>query len=226
MRFIAFTLALALPSLVFAQAEPAPPDYVPPSKRGVPPPPPTYTPPRPPEDANVPKWNASVKPRLVVTLADGPPGLPRVGYGGGVALGRALLPIGRARFGVGAAFAYDRVSRDGPSGGTQSLSHASFAFLLQLDAIIGRLRPFFTLGGGFSVGVYEDTTTPAIVSEVGVAGLVQVGAGLAVRVFEQLELGLRGEVDVTLSPATIADPPISIFQPGHFALSLDIGFRF
>lgn len=225
MAAFAIIAFLLLPSIVFAQAEPAPPDYIPPSKRGQPPPP-TYTPPRPPEDGNVPKWNASVKPRMVVTLAEGPPGLPRIGYGGGVAFGRALLPLGRARFGVGAAFAYDRVSREGDRGGTQALAHASFAFLLQLDAILGRFRPFFTVGGGFSVGIYEDTIGPAIVSEVGVAGLVQVGAGLAVRVYEGLELGLRGEVDVTLSPATIADPPINIFQPGHFALSLDIGFRF
>jgi hypothetical protein len=188
--------------------------------------PPHYTPPPAKEDANQPKWNVSVKPRLVVLLGEGPPGLPLVGYGGGVSIGRALATVRRIRFGLAAAFAYDRVSRSDDLGHDQSLSHASFAIAAQFDAIFNRLRPFLTLGGGFSVGTWQDTFGPDFVSDVSVAGLVQIGAGLAVRVYDQLELGLRSEVDFTFSPTQVGAPPVNVYQPGLFALSLDIGFRF
>ncbi len=220
----------ALAGLARAQAEQAPPEYVPPNRpsgpRATPPPTSPDAPPPPPRKVlpqDEPKWHALVAPRMVVRLGDGPAGLPVIGYGGGVAVGRALVPLGRARFGLGFRFAYDRVFADKPAplSGTQFLSHATFGVALQIDGIYGRVRPWGSVGGGMSVAVYEEPALPGIkgASLVGVAGLVQLALGLAVRVYESFELGLHGEFNFTFS-----DTPE--FTPGLFALALDIGFRF
>src|SRR6185503_13366381 len=114
-----------------------------------PPPPPKRLP------SDEPKWHALVAPRMVVRLGDGPPGLPQIGYGGGVAIGRALVPLGRARFGVGFRFGYDRIFRDRESAGTQALAHATFGASLFIDGLYSRLRPWLSVGGGMSVASYD-----------------------------------------------------------------------
>ena len=224
-----------LPALAWAQAEPAPEDYVPPYKRGL-----------PPERANepegpaqlpqtVPKWHIAVAPRMVVRLGDAPPGLPTIGLGGGVQVARALWPLGRTlRFGVGFDFAYDRLFHDkaAPATGTQFLSHATFAAVAIVDALVGkdgRVRPYLGVGGGLSVAAYEDPPPQAGlkgVSEVAALGLVHLTLGLGVRTWESFEIGVHGEVDFTFSDTTVGTPPKPIFQPGLFALALDLGFRF
>jgi hypothetical protein len=231
---LAFTLTLAFTRLAHAQAEPAPEDYVPPQKRGLPPEPGPGSSeglPRLPEA--IPRWHLAVAPRMAVRLGDGPPQLPVVGLGGGVQVARALVPLGRVvRFGVGFDFAYDRVYRDerAPASGTQFLSHATFAAVGVFDALVGpgaRVRPYLALGGGLSVAAYADPAAqPKAINEVAALGLLHAALGVGVRVWESFELGLHGEVDLTFSDTNVGDPPKPIFQPGLFALALDVGFRF
>src|SRR5438105_4115090 len=134
-----------------AQAEPAPAEAEP---APLPPPP-------PPLDLRLgPAWHLAVAAHFDVLFDDGPATVPMLGYGGGVQATRALLPVGRARFGVGADFAYERFARRAqldPS--TPHLAHATFAALLVLDALLGRLRPWLAVGGGFSVADYEEPMT-------------------------------------------------------------------
>lgn len=235
---------LLWPALALAQAEPAPPDYVPPppdapAEPGTPAPSPPAEPawpepngaPLPPPGEPPPKWRLAVAPRLGVLLAQGPSGLPQIGYGAGVSAARALVPLGRLRFGVGLDVAYDRFYRDkpAPDAGTQFLSHATFAAVALLDAVAGRFRPFLGVGGGLSVAAYEDPSSRGgvpSVSRVEVLGLVHLTGGLGVRVYESFELGLHGEVNLTFSNFQAGTPPRDVFQPGLFALGLDIGFRF
>jgi hypothetical protein len=222
-------------------AEPAPPDYKPPAKSGpAEPAPPDYTPPgrtlplgeeqgeTGPTFAELPKWHLAFGPRLAVNLGQNPQNLPGIGYGGGLQVTRALVPVGRMRFGLGFDFSYDRFEQ-ARAAGTQFLSHASFAALAVLDGIFGRVRPFLTLGGGLSVGAYENPpiniTTPRE-SLVTVAGLVALGVGLGVRLFSVVELGLRGDFLLTFAPDTVGTPPVTVFQPGRFSATLDLGFRF
>jgi len=64
------------------------------------------------------------------------------------------------------------------------------------------------------------------VNDVAALGLVQLSLGVGVRVWGSFELGLHGEFDFTFSNVTVGDPPKPVFQPGLFALGLDLGFRF
>jgi hypothetical protein len=214
--------------IILAQAEPAPPEYRPPNRPGVPQPTRVPEPERP-----EPKWHISVAPHLAVLLAQGPDDLPLVGYGAGVQLARALVPLGRGRFGLAADFAYDRVSHDKKTGdfssGTELVAHATFAGLLVVDGIAGRFRPWVGAGGGFSVAQYEDprsAANPMGTSNVTVVGLVKLALGFGVRVYEGIDLGLRGDFDLTFSSATGGAPARQLFAPGLFTLGLDIGFRF
>jgi hypothetical protein len=225
-RAAATALLLATARLAFAQAEPAPEGYVPPHRRGAPPvePGPRETP------SGLPKWHISVAPHLNVLLSDGPAGLPTLGYGGGVQVTRALLPLGRGRFGVGFDFAYDRFSHALASGGTQLDAHALFALMAIVDGIAGRVRPWLGVGGGLSVVNYENPTPTAVnpggISLVGAVGLIKLALGLGVRVYEQLEVGLRADFDLTFSSQKAGTPPRDVFAPGLFSLGLDFGFRF
>ena len=90
------------------------------------------------------------RPRLAVALGT-PPGLPPVGYGGGVQVTRALIDVGRMRFGVGVDFGYVRFSAS-RSASDEYLSHMTFAALVVLDGIFGRVRPWIAVGAGLSVG--------------------------------------------------------------------------
>jgi hypothetical protein len=187
-------------------------------------------PPKPP----LPAWNLAVAPRLSVLLGDSAAGIPNVGYGAAVRLHGAFLPLGPLRLGAGIQFAYDRFARDKPGASfgstTQLLSHASFAAIAILDAIFGRARPWVGLGGGFSVAEYQDPTVqgspPVAVSLVTVVPMVTIAFGVGVRLYRGFELGLRGDVDVMFSSQAAGTPPRTVFSPGVFGLSLDLGFRF
>jgi len=225
----ALTFAFASSSTAFAQAEPAPESYVPPSKRQLP------GQPREGDawklDPDQPRWRIAVAPRLVIRLGDAPAGTARIGLGGGVQVHRALLALGRVlRFGVGFDFAYDRVFRSVDLG-TQQLAHATFAAVLVLDALVGpqeRLRPFVAVGGGLSVGSYQDPSapppTPNSIAEA--LGLVHLSAGLSARVIQSFELGAHAEANLTFSSTTAGMPPVAVFQPGFLEVVLDLGFRF
>jgi hypothetical protein len=213
----------------FAQAEPAPESYRPPHEPGMPQPEPPSGPTRE-EQAKQPKWHIAVAPHLNFLLGDRVPDLPLLGYGGGIQVARALIPIGRARFGVGADFGYDRFQHDlktsSFTSGTQFVAHATFAAMAVLDGIAGRVRPWLALGGGLSVANYESPATvsdPKGASLVGVAGLVKVAAGVGVEVYQGFELGLRADYDATLSSKSVNGT--SVWQPGFFSLGLDLGFR-
>jgi hypothetical protein len=221
---IALVIGLVLaPALARAQAEPAPPGYVPPGKHEPEPPPPSPL-----------KWHVAVDARLAVPLAGGPTGLPPVGWGAGVALSRALVDFGRLRLGVGADFAYQRVQHDKetsiPFGPTQQfLSHMTFAALFVVDGILGRLRPWLAAGAGLSVAQYRDPPTDVSqmdVSTSAVLPLVQLGLGLGIELYRNIDLGFGGQFDFTFSSLSVGSPPRQPFQPGLFSARLDLGFRF
>jgi hypothetical protein len=241
-------LGCLLSENAFAQAEPAPPGYEPPGGRA-----PSVPPPSSPSSPYVPppagvrdwsqlKWHVSVAADLNLRLGSAPEGLPALGYGGGVQVTRALAPLGRARFGIGAEFNYARFSHDkanaiGPS--TQYLGQAAFAGLLVVDGLTNRLHPWLAVGGGFSVGNYQDPpvqrmpmdpsppgTMPMGVSEVAVAGLLTAGLGLDVRVYESVEVGVRSDVNLTFSSKQVGMPPREVFSPGWLSFAVGVGFRF
>jgi hypothetical protein len=226
-RALVLVLAMALPSTVLAQAEPAPEGYVPPSQRQIP------GQPREGDswklDPNQPKWVISVAPRLALVLGPTTMAVPSIGPGGGVSVHRALLRLGSAlRLGVGFDFAYDRVYHGDSS---EQLAHATFAGVVVLDALVGpadRLRPYLAVGGGVSVGDYEDAMapvgTPRSLTEA--LGLVHLKTGLAVRVIQTFELGAHVEANLTFSGTTAGAPPVQVFQPGFLEVALDFGFRF
>lgn len=220
---IAFVLVVA-PAVARAQAEPAPPGYVPPGHEPEPPPPSPL------------KWHIAVDARLAVPLASPPPSLPPVGWGAGVQLTRALVGFGRGRFGVGADFAYERLQHEQqalvPFGATtQSLSHMTFAGLLVLDGIFGRVRPWATAGAGLSVAQYRQPSMDPMMPMAGVSAdavvpLVQLALGLGVEITHGVDIGLAGQLDFTFSSLSVGSPPATVFSPGLFALRLDLGFRF
>jgi hypothetical protein len=213
-------LLVLISSLALAQAEPAPESYRPPRRPGMPQP---EEPASRKEQASLPRWHIAVAPHLDFLVGDPPKGLPLIGYGGGVQLTRALVPLGgRARFGVGGDFAYDRFPHEG-----EFVAHATFAAVAVLDAIVGRVRPWVAIGGGFSVANFESppaAVSTKAVSVVGVAGLIKLSAGFGVEVYEGFELGLRGDYDATLSGQQVAGK--NVWQPGFLSLALDLGFRF
>jgi hypothetical protein len=225
---LALTLVLTLaglvvaPALVHAQAEPAPPGYVPPGKSEPEAPPPSPL-----------KWHIAVDARLAVPLQP-LSSLPPVGWGAGVQITRALVDIGRLRFGIGFDFAYQRVQREKevmiPFGPTQQyVSHMTFAGLAVFDGIFGRVRPWLALGPGLSVARYRDppvTTMDLDVSADAVLPLVEAAFGLGIELAHQIDLGLAGQVDLTFSSQSVGSPPVTPFQPGLFSLRLDVGFRF
>jgi hypothetical protein len=227
-RAAVVALTLAVSSTAFAQAEPAPEGYVPPSQRQIP------GQPREGDswklDPDQPKWVISVAPRLVLVLGSTTPAVPSIGLGGGVAVHRAVLPLGRAlRLGVGFDFAYDRVFHGDTN--QEQLAHATFAGVIVLDALVGpadRLRPFLAVGGGLSVGDYEDANapvgTPRSLTEA--LGLLHLKAGLAVRLYAGFEVGAHVEANLTFSTTTAGAPPVQVFQPGFLEVALDLGFRF
>lgn len=224
MRWLCVVLLIVgVPAAARAQAEPAPPGYVPPGHEPEPPPPSPLM------------WHIAVDAQLAVPLGNKPSSLPPVGWGAGVQLTRALVPFGRGRFGLGADFAYERVQHDketqipfGPT--TQLLSHMTFAALLVLDGIFDRWRPWVTAGAGISVAQYRDPATdpmmPMGVDTSAVVPLVQLAAGLGFEVWRGIDLGLAAQADLTFSSETVGTPPLTVFAPGMFAARLDVGFRF
>jgi hypothetical protein len=223
-------LALVLlPSLVWAagDAEPAPEGYVPPNRPGIPQPQEAK---QRQEDARLPKWRIAVAPHFNILMGDPPPGAQTLGYGAGIHVTRAMVPIGRGRFGLGGDFGHDRFQRERKFGtfstGTQLTAHTSFAALVVFDGIVGRVRPWLGLGGGLSVAQYESPPTIDSAmgeSRVGVTGLVKVALGFGVRVYDEFELGLRADYNATLSGEQVNGK--NVWQPGYFMLGLDLGFR-
>ncbi len=214
---------LASAGAAYAQAEPAPPSYVPPGHHG--------DPERPTAPASD-RWHLMAFPRLTFGLGGGPGSLPRIGWGGGVELSYAIVAFGPVRFGVGGSFAFDRFTHDYTAGGTQSLQHNAFAALFIFDAIVGPngiIRPFVGLGGGLSAADYRDPGPPRV-DEVDVVGMIKAELGLGVRIFSSekvgVEVGLHGDTEVTFSTFKSGTPPRSVFSPGLVAIALDLGFRF
>jgi hypothetical protein len=206
--------ALLLPVLAWAQAEPAPPGYIPPGKREPEPPPPSPY-----------KWHIAVDARLAVPLGATPPNLAPVGYGGGIQVTRALVDVGRLRFGLGGDFAYQRI----PRATDEFLSHMTFAALAVLDGIFGRLRPWIAAGAGLSVAEYRKPATeimPVPIISDAVVPLVEAGLGLDIELARNVDLGLGGELDLTFSSLTVGAPPVRAYEPGLFSVRLGLGFRF
>jgi hypothetical protein len=180
------------------------------------------------------KWHIAVDARLAVPLGARPAGLPPVGWGAGVAMSRALVDLGRLRFGLGVDFAYQRVQHDKHSEVTlgdvqQFTSHMTFAGLLVFDGIFGRLRPWLALGGGLSVARYDDPPTTGKQVEISAGDevpLVQLAAGLGIEITHGIDLGLGGQLDLTFSSRQAETPPVQLFAPGLFSLRADVGFRF
>lgn len=219
---IGLTIAAFLVAAVgvaHAQAEPAPGDPVPAA---------TLNPP--------PKWRVAVHPRLAVRTGDNPAGLPRIGYGAGVQVFRALVDVGPLRFGLAADFAYDRFSQFHSTGsfgqppGEQALSHSTFAISAVFDGIFGqtqRWRPWIAAGPALSIGTYEDSQMVATnsVHDVSALPVLKVQLGLGFRVYQSMELGLHAEYDVVFTGPSGGTPAKPLYEPGWFVAGLDIGFR-
>ncbi len=220
----------------YAQAEVAPDSYVPPP--GVP----ISTDPRDvaaEQEARRRLWIIALQPRLVVALGDGGgSGLPRVGFGGGVSVGRALFVRGRTRLGLGFGFGYERYQHEtkpAPSfqmgDTTQSLSHASFSVDVRLDGLVfgGRVRPWASLGPAMSIASYADVQSdgnPSGVSETAILPALRAAVGLGVEVGSGIEVGARGEWLATFTSPAVGTPQVRPFSPGNFSLGIDVGFRF
>lgn len=214
---LAALVLLTAPALARAQAEPAPPGYVAPGHEPEPPPPSPY------------KWHVAVDARFVAALKK-PSGVPGVGWGAGVQISRALISFGRGRLGVGADFGYQRFQRGYDVTVPPHhpfLSHMTFAGILVIDGIFDRLRPWGSVGGGFSVARYVAAGAPGMPYDVdGIVPLVQLGAGLDVAVWRFLEIGLAGQLDFTFSSTTSGMPPTAVFDGGAFVAKFEVGFRF
>jgi len=223
LAFVSFFLVVGACTHAWAQAEPAPPEYVPPGHEPEPPPPSPL------------KWHIAVDARLAVPLGARPAGLDiPVGWGAGVQITRALVNFGNLRFGLGADFAYQRVQdshkntismNDLP----EDLSHMTFAGLLVFDGILGRFRPWLTLGGGFSVAQFNNPSLDNVTPEVhttAVLPLVQLAAGLGIEIKRNIDLGLGGQLDLTFNSPSVGQPPVKPFEPGLFSVRVDVGFRF
>ena len=236
-RATATTTNDSVAPVLLAQAEPAPDDYVPPghsrpdSGEG----PPVKPYPKP--------WLITVDASLPFTLGTVSPTLPPVGWGAGLSIGRALLNYGHLRLGIGAQFAYQRVQHEKHSQVvfgdlTQSLANTTFAGMLFVDEIFGRVRPWFNIGGGFSVAQYFDpdiTGSTQNVTAVAVVPLLQIAAGVSVEITRGNELGLGGHFDLTFSdidrgppvPTGQSSTPVhTVFAPGLVSVRLQLGFRF
>jgi hypothetical protein len=210
------------PARAWAQAEAAPPEYVPPGHEKPPPPPSPY------------KWHIAVEAELVAPIGARPSSLPPVGWGASVQLSRALVDVGRLRFGLGASFAYHRVQDDIkstiPFGNVQQyLAHMTFAGLLVLDGIFGRLHPWLGAGAGVSVAQYS--LPPSSPSDSGVSlqevvPLIQIALGLDVEIYKRVEITLAAELDPTFSSRAVGTPPRTPFAPGLFVVRHGVGFRF
>jgi hypothetical protein len=215
-RALALVVAL-VPSLAWAQAEPAPEDYVPPGRTKPLPPPPPPESPQGPEAP--PKWHVAIAPHLTVRFGSAPMNIPTIGYGAGVSFVRALVPFaGAARFGIGADFTYDRFPGD-----ATWVAHAGFVGMLVVDALVGpqkRIRPWAGAGAGISAAQYRvDVGTAAMRKDIfSAAGLVRVGLGLSGRVWRWLELGLHGELDFTFGQTELTT--------SWFSAALDLGSSF
>ncbi len=210
----AFVFVLLMPALAWAQAEPAPPGYIPPGKHEPEAPPPSPY-----------KWHIAVDARLAVPLGAVPPNLAPVGYGGGVQITRALIDVGRMRLGVGTDFAYQRI----PQSTDEFLSQMTFAALAVLDGIFGRVRPWIAAGAGLSVAEYRKPATevmPVAIDSNAVVPLVEAGLGLDIELARNVDLGIGGELDLTFSSLTVGAPPVKAFEPGLFSVRLGLGFRF
>jgi hypothetical protein len=210
---------LLAPALAHAQAEPAPEGYVPPghSEPEAPPPSPL-------------KWRIAADGRPSIALHE-PNGLPTVGWGAGVQVTRALIDFGRLRFGVGADFGYERfgdLTFSEPDF-SHHLAFMTFAGLLVLDAMLGRVRPWFAAGAGLSVAWYfqpnpDPRQPPTNVNTV--VPVVELELGLSVEVYHNVDIGLAGHLDLTFSSLSVGVPTFTVFEGGAFSPRLQIGFRF
>ena len=204
---------LCAPALAWAQAEPAPEGYVPPGHQE------PWHPPHP-----APKNHMAATARLAVPLGTQLPGLPSVGPAGGVQFSRALVDVGRMRFGAGFDFGYLRVGSD-----TSQDANWNFALLGVLDGVFDRLRPWIAAGAGIAVGYFRqpaiDPTMPPL-AITGVLPLVQLSLGLDVEIARGVEIDAGGELDLTFSSLVVGSPPARPFDPGMFAARLGVGFRF
>ena len=214
-RSLVLTCCLLLAqALARAQAEPAPEGYIPPGHHEPEAPPPSPL-----------KWHISANARLAVPLGPTPPNLASVGYGGGIQIARALIDVGRMRFGVGSDFAYQRI----PHASDEFLSHMTFSALGILDGIFDRVRPWLAAGAGLSVAEYRKPATsamPIAIDSNAVVPLVELALGLDIELARNVDLGLGGELDLTFSSLTVGAPPVQAFQPGLFSARLGVGFRF
>jgi hypothetical protein len=105
----------------------------------------------------------------------------------------------------------------------------TFAALLVLDGIFGRLRPWITAGAGLSVAEYRKPATeimPMAIDVDAVVPLVQLALGLDIELARNVDIGVGAGLDLTFSSLTVGAPPVQAFQPGLFSARLGVGFRF
>jgi len=219
LRLVTVCCLLLAPALARAQAEPAPEGYVPPGKSEPEAPPPSPL-----------KWRIAVDGRPAIALRS-PQGVPTVGWGAGAQVTRALIDVGRIRFGVGADFGYVRF---GPltfpePDPNQHLAHMTFAALVVLDAMLGRVRPWFAAGAGLSVAWYfQPSPMPGLpITNINtVVPVVELELGLSVEVYRHVDIGVAAHLDLTFSNDAVGIPPYTVFEGGAFSPRFELGFRF
>ena len=155
-----------------------------------------------------------------------PPNLSPVGYGGGVQLTRALVDVGRMRLGVGGDFAYQRI----PRASDEYLSHTTFAALLVLDGIFGRVRPWLGVGAGLSVAQYRKPRHARHARRIDVdtvAGARRRSPSASTSRSPATSTSASAPASTsTFSSLDRRHPPVQAFQPGLFSARLGVGFRF
>jgi hypothetical protein len=240
----AFWASLALgalaPGAAFAQAEAAPPGSVAPpdsapraaaSSQG--------DPPRRPLPARV---RVAGNVRFSGLLGETATAAAPLGWGFGLQLSAALLPVGYMRFGFVLDFAQDRFQRaiTGYPETPQLLLHNTFAVQALLDLPTRFVRPYLAVGAGLSAARHESPLPdPAQQApqtlELATLPLVRVSAGVAVSPLRWFEIGVSGELSFTFSDhrggvldqGTMAAPAMAqLFSPGWGSLATWVGYCF
>ena len=229
-------LALLILSL---QAEPAPPPAVAP-----PPPPPALPPPLvPPEEPQEPlSWALGLtiggSYRLPPAARDAP---PRLGLSFSTFAGRRYATLGQhLELGVLASFSYQRFSRtvrvtkmvapgmDIELDGDRIMSMGDFVAAQTVTAVIGRVRPWLSAGGGLSLDHFTSQETryrPGESRET--VGVVQVGAGFHLEVAPQTDGGLRFDWVHSFAPAFVTEAGERLHLFGdRLAVRLEMQYRF
>jgi len=228
--------ALVLVTL-FAQAEPAP--APPPAVTPPPPPPPPVL--MPEEPAGPPVWALGVTIggayRVGQAASDAPPAL---GLAFSTFAGGRYATLEWLELGLQASFSYQRYTRtvtfkqmvrpgvEMDTTGDRQLSTGDFVAAQTFTGVVGRWRPWVSVGGGVSLDHFtspEPRYAPGESRQT--LPLVQAGAGFHLEVAPQTDAGLQLDYAHLFEPAfvTAAGERLHVFGD-RVAVRLEMQYRF